>query len=110
MSVVADMQWCFPFRRQHFGVSAGAEAKAIGANSPQPISDNTKLATNRRILDARYHITTWCDNGTLGWLVFGWFARIWSYQAWWLRFGPITRGDRIANEHRSRIRQGSADT
>jgi hypothetical protein len=68
VSDVADMQWCFPFRRQHFGVSTGADAKAIGAKRPQMTTDNTKLAIHRRILDARYHITVPCDNGTLGWL------------------------------------------
>jgi hypothetical protein len=51
MPDTADMQWCFPFRRQHSPVFAATEAKAIGAKTPQPISDNTKLASNRRILN-----------------------------------------------------------
>ena len=51
MSDMADMQWCFPFRRQHSSVFDATEAKAIGAKTPQPISANAKLAKKRRILD-----------------------------------------------------------
>jgi hypothetical protein len=57
MPDVADMQWCFPSRRQHSGVFVATDAKAIGARTPQPITDNTKLASNRRILD-RYASTS----------------------------------------------------
>jgi hypothetical protein len=46
-----DVQWCFPFRRQHASVLAATGAKVTGAKTPQPITDNTKLARNRRILD-----------------------------------------------------------
>jgi hypothetical protein len=44
-----DMQWCFPFRRQHACTTVVLAARPIGARRLQPIADNTKLANNRRI-------------------------------------------------------------
>jgi hypothetical protein len=52
ISPTPDWQWCLPSRRQQAGVSSTAAAMANGSTAEQPITSNTKMERNRRILKA----------------------------------------------------------
>jgi hypothetical protein len=52
MPDIPDMQWCLPLRRQHCGVLATVDANAKGTSTPHAFSAKTKMASNRRILEA----------------------------------------------------------
>ena len=50
MPDIPEAQWCLPFRRQQAAASGPVTPVAIGATKLQAITENTRLATTRRIL------------------------------------------------------------